>query len=274
MKLRPPLIVIALAALFAGMPAASASAAVRPAASYGIPASPPAIASAPVVTTLTSPNWSGWMDLAVNNAQLDKVTARFHVPTTSCPVAKAASYFWVGLDGWTDQTVEQAGIGAYCIIHSGSIYKPEYFDWFEMYPNKPVEKFTVDPGDAIVVTVSYDAATSKYSLQVTDKSRAGVSFKVVKPCPSGSTCDRASAEVITEDPGGGPAAGHLLANFHAVAFTDVQVTSGNGTVGGLGSNAQWTGDKIVMEYKSAVMAQPSPRNSTFNGFSVAFKSKG
>jgi Peptidase A4 family len=214
------------------------------------------------------------MDLASKDVQLTKVTARFVVPTTSCPVAKAASYFWVGFDGWTDQTVEQAGVGAYCIVHSGSSYKPEYFDWYEMYPNKPTEKFTVDPGDTIVATVSYSAATSKYSLQVTDKSHPGASFKVSKACPSGSTCDRASAEVITEDPGGGPTKAQYLANFHTVTFSHVQVTSSNGTVGGLGTNSQWSGDKVVMEYKSKVMAKPSPRNSTFTGFSVAFKSKG
>jgi hypothetical protein len=274
MKLRLPLVLITLAALSVGLPAASASAAVRRAGPGGVADSPPTAPSAPLVTSFTSPNWAGWMDLAAKDVQLSKVTARFEVPTTTCPVAKAASYFWVGLDGWTDQTVEQAGVGAYCIVHSGSTYKPEYFDWYEMYPNKPIEEFAVEPGDAIVATVSYDAATAKYSLQVTDKSRSGASFRVSRACPSGSTCDRASAEVITEDPGGGPANAQYLADFHTVAFSHAQVTSGNGTVGGLGTNSQWTGDRVVMEYQSKEMAKPSPRNSTFNGFSVTFKNKG
>jgi hypothetical protein len=274
MKLRFTLVVIALAALFTGMPAASASGSLPPAGATGVPDSPPAVISPPLVTTLTSPNWSGWMDLAATSAQLYKVTAQFAVPTTSCPAAKAASYFWVGLDGWTDQTVEQAGVGAYCIIHSGSGYKPEYFDWYEMYPNKPVQKFTVDPGDIIVATVSYDAATSKYTLQVADKTRAAADFKLTKPCPSGSTCDKASAEIISEDPGGGPASGQLLANFHKVTFSHVLVRSASGKVGALGSNSQWTADKIVMEYQSKIMANTSPRNATLNGFTVTFVSKG
>jgi hypothetical protein len=274
MKLRLPFIVVTVAALTVVLPAVSASGAVRPARPGGLGDAPPGATSARAVTSFTSPIWAGWMDLATKDAQLNKVTARFVVPTTSCPVAKAASYFWAGLDGWSDQTIEQAGVGAYCIIHSGSSYKPKYFDWYEMYPNKPVEKFAVDPGDTIVVTVSYDAATSKYALQVADKSRSGASFKVSRPCPSGSTCERNSAEVITEDPGGGPASAQYLANFHTVTFGHVQVTSSNGTVGGLGSNSQWTGDKVVMEYLSKLMANPSPRNATFTGFSVAFKSKG
>jgi hypothetical protein len=282
MKLRPPLIAIALAALSIGVPAVSAAAASHPASHpAGHPAQPGAGAGAPrmpsstpLVTGLTSPNWAGWMDLGIKTAQLYKVTAQFQVPAATCPVADATAYFWVGLDGWTDKTVEQAGVAAYCNQKSGSGYKAEYFDWYEMYPNKPVAKFFVHPGDTIVATVSYDAATAKYNLQIADKSAASSSFKVAKACPSGSTCDKSSAEVITEDPGGGPASGQYLANFKTVTFSHVQVTSRNGTVGGLGANSRWSANKIVMEYQSKVMARPSARNATNTGFSVAFKSKG
>jgi Peptidase A4 family len=274
MKLRFPLIVIALAALSIGMPAVSASGAVRSAVPGPVPVSSPGVASTPLVSSFTSPNWAGWMDLAAKDAQVYKVTAQFDVPTTSCPAAKAASYFWVGLDGWTDKTVEQAGTAAYCNQKSGSGYKAEYFDWYEMYPNKPVSEFFVDPGDKIIATVSYDSATGKYILQVTDKSRSGSNFRVVRPCPSGSTCDKASAEVITEDPGGGPADGQYLANFHSVTFSHIVVTSGNGTVGGLGTNSQWTTDKVLMEYQSKLMAKPSERNTALTGFTVTYKSKG
>jgi hypothetical protein len=272
MKLRILFTAIALAALSAAAPAVSASAAVRAThpragADHQYPA-----ALSPGGSPLTSTVWSGWLDDAHKNVQLYSVTSTFRVPRTTCPVKHAIAYLWVGLDGATDDTVEQDGIAAYCIRSGG--HSPEYYDWYEMFPKDPVAKHLVHTGDTIVATVSYDPRNHKYRLKVVDKTHPGADFSVSKLCNRGTTCHRSTAEIIAEDPGGGVVNGHFLADFHRVGFSHVRVVSRNGKVGSLRSNKDWTAFEIIMKYKGKVMAVPSARRSGDTAFSIAFKNKG
>lgn len=225
----------------------------------------------PRATSRTSQVWAGWMDLADANVQLYDVSAQFKVPTTSCPAAGAIAAFWVGLDGWTDNTVEQAGVDAYCVVSTPSGYVPEYFDWYEMYPSNTVSEFYVSPGDTIDVSVSYDSGNGKYYLDVNDKTHPGANFSAPESCPARHTCNKSSAEVIAEDAGGGVAKGFNLADFHTVGYSAAEVISRSGTIGDLFGNSMWSANQITMKYGSTVLAQPSARNSTNNGFSVAWK---
>jgi Peptidase A4 family len=273
MKLRIVFTAIALATLSAVAPAVSASAAVRathPRA--GADDHYPAQLSSPAGRTLTSTVWAGWLDVAHKNVQIYSVTSTFRVPRTTCPVKHAIAYLWVGLDGATDNTVEQDGVAAYCGRSGG--HSAEYYDWYEMFPKDPVPKHFVHTGDTIVATVSYDPRNHKYRLKVVDKTHHGADFSVTKLCNRGTTCHRSTAEVIAEDPGGGAANGHFLANFHRVGFNHVRVTSRNGTVGHLRTNKVWTAFEIIMKYKGIVMAKPSNRHSGDTAFSVVFKDRG
>jgi hypothetical protein len=231
----------------------------------------------PFYTNKTSKIWSGWMDLANTNVELYSVAAQFKVPTTTCTAAGAAASFWVGLDGWGNSTVEQAGVDAYCDIKlpSGG-YAPHYYDWYEMYPNNTVAEFYVSPGDTIDASVSYNPNDNKYYLQIDDTTHPGDNFSASAYCPGGYTCHKASAEVIAEDPGGGAPNGVNLANFGTVNFGSIQVISRNGTIGTLEGNNIWSANKITMEYPgTTVMAQPSDRTgSTNNAFSDTYKSAG
>ncbi len=74
-----------------------------------------------------------------------------HVPSVVCSdTPNTLSYYWIGLDGWADQTVEQDGIAADC---NGTT--SQYAAWFEMYPANFKYSFAVDPGDAIESAVHY-----------------------------------------------------------------------------------------------------------------------
>jgi hypothetical protein len=281
MRVRRLLLAMALVTLVAAVPVASASAAASPPQpgrftpmmGHGrrvtfTPVSPDLVR--PRATNQTSTVWGGWMDLADSNVKLYDVASQFNVPSSTCPRSGAVAYFWVGLDGWTDGTVEQAGIAVQC---NGTT--PEYYDWYEMYPNKPVAEFVVSRGDTVVASVSYDSANSRYYLEVDDKTNPNANFNVNLPCPSGP-CNRSSAEVVAEDPGGGAAKGYYLANFRNVDFSETQVISNNGTIGGLVGNSLWSANEITMEYPgSTVMVQPGARSgSDGNAFIDTYKSDG
>jgi Peptidase A4 family len=251
---------IALASLSAAVPVASASAAVWS-------------AVRPAAGSLTSNVWAGWMDRANANVQIYDVAARFTVPRVTCTHRGSDAYFWVGLDGWGNATVEQTGVAAVC-EHTSSGNKPVYVDWYEMYPKRGVVVHPVARGDTIIASVSYDSRNGQYYLQISDRTRPGASFSTHKSCPRGHTCRKAMAEVIAEDPGGGVKKGVYLANFGTVHFSEAEVISRNGTVGSLEGNNLWSANKITMKYKSTLMAQPSGRSDHYTAFSVTFKNKG
>src|ERR1035437_3548443 len=88
-------------------------------------------------------NWSGYADHAAT--AYSKVSASWVEPSGSCTPGKRTQYvsFWVGLDGYSNASVEQDGTLITC---SGKT--AEYVAWYEMYP-APTEAFIdrVKPGD-------------------------------------------------------------------------------------------------------------------------------
>jgi hypothetical protein len=230
----------------------------------------------PDYTSTTQSTWAGWADVANTNVELRYVTANFVVPTVSCPGAGYVVSFWVGLDGDQEgSTVEQVGVQAICDIPlpSGG-YAPDYFSWWEMSPSPPHAKGNVSPGDQIAVAAYYDASTNKYNLSLSDGSRTGPDISVSEPCPSGYTCHNKTAEVIAEDPGGGPSKGFYLAKFSTVTFTSIAVTSRDGTHGTLEGNNLWSSNKLIMAYQSHAMATPSSRNDGYTSFYVTWNGSG
>ncbi len=141
--------------------------------------------------TDTSTNWSGYA--ALGSKKYKTVTTTFVQPKVTCPASEAIAAFWVGLDGATDETVEQDGTLAYC---NGKT--PEYAAWWEMYPTNAVQPtFAVSPGDTIRSSVTF--ASGKYTLSVKDETTKASSTEVEK-CGHGLKCLRASAEWIIERP--------------------------------------------------------------------------
>lgn len=208
---------------------------------------------------VTSANWGGY---AVTGTKFTKALGSWIAPTLDCGrTPNTLSYYWVGLDGYANDTVELIGTGANCAETT-----PEYFAWYDFSPNDPVViSMAVSPNDKMSATVSYDG--SKFSLKMTNHT-TGRAFKVTRAFAS---AQRASAEWVVE--GNGP-----LANFKTVSFGD-DYTSVNdtnwaidsavtGPISDFGANVK----KITMVTSSgANRAVPAALSADGSSFKVTWK---
>jgi len=167
-------------------------------------------------TTATSTNWSGYAVTGANGA-FHSVSASWTEPTATCSSRRAQyASFWVGLDGYNSNSVEQTGTDSDC---SGRT--PQYYGWYEMYPAFPVNfSNTVRPGDAMSASVTF-SGTETYTLVLHDATQNWT--QTITQNQTG--LDRSSAEVITEAPSSN--SGVLpLADFNTVSYS---TSSANGT---------------------------------------------
>jgi hypothetical protein len=153
-------------------------------------AGPAAIGHATAVGTY---NWSGYADVATKSGTFTKASGSWTVPKATCTSEDRISAQWVGLDGATTDTVEQAGTDVQCFEG-----KAVYFTWYEMYPASTVAVgTTVAAGDSISASVTRSG--SSYTLKVTDSTHTANSFTHTATCAT-TTCLDESAEWITERP--------------------------------------------------------------------------
>ena len=159
--------------------------------------------------TTTSTNWSGY---AATGSNFTSVASSWTEPTGTCNTSGAQySSFWVGLDGYNSNSVEQTGTDTDC---SGRT--PQYYAWYEMYPAPSYEiNHIVRPGDKISASVTY-AGSSSFTLTISDSTQ-GWTYTTSKRL---SGAARSSAEVIAEAPCCTSSGGTLpLADFGTVNFT-------------------------------------------------------
>jgi hypothetical protein len=149
------------------------------------------------VTIVLSGNWSGYVDDNSTGRTYSAATGTWTQPKITCTASEdELAGWWVGLDGYSDQTVEQDGTFAWC--YAGAAY---YYSWWETFPdNALVVGTSVAPGDRI--TASVTVTSQGYRLTVTDSTHKANTFTTVQQCPSGSSCYDASAEWIAETPSG------------------------------------------------------------------------
>jgi len=156
-----------------------------------------------------STNWSGYA-ASGSDGSFTSVSSSWTEPSADCSDGgDDYAAFWVGLDGYSSDSVEQTGTDSDC---SGG--SPDYYGWYEMYPADPVYfTNTVEPGDSMSASVTVSGTT--YKLVLTDSTEGWT--KTVKKKESG--LDDSSAEVITEAPSS--SSGVLpLADFGTVNYTD------------------------------------------------------
>jgi hypothetical protein len=136
----------------------------------------------------TSTNWSGY---AAASGTYTSVSASWVQPTGTCTSATRYSSFWVGLDGYNSNSVEQTGTDTDCV--NGS---PQYYGWYEMYPANSFNfGNTVKPGDHITASVVYEGSNAyKLTLADTTQNWSVNTTKTLAGAP------RSSAEVIIEAP--------------------------------------------------------------------------
>ena len=202
------------------------------------------------ITDSTSSNWSGY---AAINSRYTSVSASWTQPFASCGPTNTWSSFWVGLDGYNSNSVEQTGTSADC---SSGI--PQYYAWYEMYPKFPVNlSGTVRPGDKMTASVTTNGSGS-FTLTISDTTQGWTNTTNARL----KHALLASAEAIAEAPSS--SGGVLpLANFGTVSFTSAKAN------GALLTSSTPHIDAITMQSGSTVKAQPS---SISNGsFSVAWK---
>jgi hypothetical protein len=159
--------------------------------------------------TTTSDNWSGYAVTAANDT-VTSVKGSWIVPSAICkspgPKTGYAS-FWVGIDGYTSDSVEQTGTDSDC--SSGT---PVYYAWYEFYPEPSRNiSMTIAPGDVMSASVTYSG--SEFTV-VIENQTTGKSFTKSARV---AAAKRSSAEWIAEAPSSGT--GILpLSDFGTVFF--------------------------------------------------------
>jgi hypothetical protein len=186
-------------------------------------------------TAATSFNWSGYADVTTTSGTFTKVSGSWVTPAVTCGAEDQITSNWVGLDGFTDSTVEQLGTISWC--YEGS---PLYFTWYEMFPSGTKEVgTTLQPGDKIAASVTRSG--QNYTLKLTDSTTTGNGFTRTATCAT-TKCLDLSAEWVSERPsfsiGEAP-----QAHYNAFKITKGDETA-NGTSGTIGSFA--TNDAITM----------------------------
>jgi hypothetical protein len=217
-----------------------------------------AVLSGPGLKQVKSSNWSGYAD---TGSGFSSVAGKWKEPkVTNCSTngPLKAVVFWVGIDGFNSQSVEQGGTFALC----GQGQALVHVTWWEMFPTNGIQVVgtTVKPGDNIAASVVRSG--TKYTIKVTDSTTSGNSFSTTQTCKVSGGCANSSAEWIAEAPSAGGSEVPLpkFAPWTLTAAT-VKAGSHSGTIKSFPDNA------ITMELGSPDNdVKPGPLNTAGNSF--------
>lgn len=212
----------------------------------------------------TSTNWSGYaVETSLSSPKsgaVSDVKGQWIVPAVNGAVTpNAYSAFWIGIDGYSSNSVEQ--IGTSSNVSSGV---PSYYAWYEMYPKYPVTlSMTIHVGDLMSAEVQY-TGNNKFKFSITDVT-TGATYSTTQTLRNAK---RSSAEWIAEAPSS--RSGVLpLSDFGTAYFSSSQATL-NGHTGTI-SDSSWQYDAITMATSSGTTkAQPSPLSNGGASFSITW----
>ncbi len=217
---------------------------------------------------VTSSNWSGY---AVTGTKFTQAKGSWHVPGVDCAkTPNTYSAFWVGIDGYSDTTVEQIGTASYCV--GGT---PTYFAWYEFYPAAPVTITSVPVGNGNIMSAEVSYNGSQFTVKITDE-KTGKSFSKTKTV---SGAKRTSAEWIAEAPSSGgsvlPLADFVKANFGddktGISGTnDATDSTITGPISDFGSKVE---EITMVGSNGKNEAVPSALTTDGTSFSVTWKSE-
>ena len=206
----------------------------------------------------TSQNWSGYAaETSLSSPQDGAVTdvkGSWIVPAvTASSSSKTYSSAWLGIDGYSDGTVEQIGTE-----QDWSNGQAVYYAWFEMYPKFGylISGFPVNPRDSIACEVQNNG-NGTYTLTIRN-----ATFSITQRLKRALN---QSAEWVMEAPYSG---GILpLADFGTITFSNCGATL-NGVTGSIST---WPHDAITMATAGGtVKAQPSALSAGGTSFSVTW----
>jgi hypothetical protein len=222
--------------------------------------------------TLQSAIWAGY--LATTNldspraGSVTSVSGSWVVPKVSGPPTASVDV-WVGIDGYTDSTVEQVGTTGY-IDSSG---KSMYYAWYEVAGVGKEQQFkhlTIKPGDRITAAVIYNPASNSFTMTIHDLTTKQPPGTAV--VAGSRIVQRETAEWIVEDTGSGvPYHPYPLADFGAVTFSNASATI-NGKSGPI-SYPSWQNYRINMiseDVFQPLEAAPSTLTPDGRGFTVKY----
>jgi Peptidase A4 family len=222
------------------------------------------------VTVSESTNWSGY---AVTGSSFTHAMGSWTVPAVACgrtPNAYAA--FWVGIDGWTSNTVEQTGTDSDC---NGD--RPSYYAWYEFFPAGAflITSVPISPGNRMSAQVTYNG--SEFTIKITNETTGKSFSKSAKVAGA----KRSSAEWIAEAPCCTNSGGILpLSDFSKVSlgedYTDVNDTNyaENPSIFGPISDFHTAVQESIMVSSEGVQeAVPSSLTTDGASFKVTWKSE-
>ncbi len=212
-----------------------------------------------------SSNWSGY---ANSGTTFEVVDGTWTVPSVSCS-GRGSSYSaaWIGIDGYSSDTVEQDGTEQDCL--NGS---PSYDAWYEMYGDSAVNggdevelspsTNPVSPGDSLTASVSVSGGGWTLTLADTSSADTGWTYSTVVAF---SGAAQSSAEWVVERPEICSRSCQLtsLADFGTVTFSGASTTTTAGSTGSIGANPDTA---MEMVNGSTVLARPSGLASGGAGF--------
>ena len=207
-----------------------------------------------------SDNWAGYA--VVGNA-FTEARGSWTVPSVNCRVnPNGAASFWVGIDGWDNNTVEQTGTESQC-----NGLELVTYAWYEFAPKTgvTVQNMRVTPGEDMEAVVHYNG--SKFVVTILDLA-TGKYFRTSEAVPR---AHRASAEWIAESNGYSG-----LPDFGAVGFgkdftraADTNAATDattSGPIAAFGKRVQ----VAILGHKHADEAVPSFLSFDGSSFSVTY----
>jgi hypothetical protein len=219
-------------------------------------------------STVTSNNWSGY---AVTGASGSFTAAlgSWVVPAVTCTSGTQYAAFWVGIDGYKSETVEQTGTDSDC-----SKGTPSYYAWYEFFPEPSftITTLTITPGDRIAASVRFD--NPGFTITIKDET-TGQSFSKSARVPSAM---RKSAEWVAEAPtsvtGIQPLSdfGTVLFGDDSTGVTGTCYATMNGQTGPISSFANIY-EITMVGLTGATESVPSALSSDGSSFSATWVSK-
>jgi hypothetical protein len=202
-----------------------------------------------------------WAGYAVTGKDFTQVQGSWIVTAVDCTkTPNTDSSEWVGIDGWSSNTVEQIGTDADC---NGKI--PFYYVWYEFYPLNTIviNDVSIAPGDKFSASVVYNG-DNDYTVSITNDTTGQFFTKGVmfKGADGSGVPPRNSAEWIEEMDG------NELSDFGVDSFGEFYTGVSDGT--DVATDSSISGG--INDFGSAVQKSISTKNGGSGGKDTAVPS--
>ena len=216
-------------------------------------------------TVLRVTQWSGYMvasdvrvDVQNRSSAVSSVSGSWVVPEVNPSENMTFSGVWVGIGGYGEETLIQAGTEQEYV--NG---KAVYYAWYELLPDYLVRinNIHVQPSDTMTASISLvNENTNTWTITIRDVTR-GEQFKKTFVYNS----SRLSAEWVVERPKVNGTVS-TLADFGNVTFTECKATL-NGVTAAIGN---FSYAQLVMQEEDTPLVSVSSLDEDESGFTVSY----